>query len=135
MAFCAREALPGVYQIQDCMGVCMTLLVGQRAALLVDTGYGLEDVQAYIRTKTQLPLEVVLTHGHHDHCLGARWFAQTYMFPADEKDFRTYTGRKRGGAFWTAPGPRGLPWTSKRFCMRRCGCPPLSRRAKSTWAA
>ena len=46
MAFQSIEILPGVWQIQDNMGVCMTLLCGEDQALLIDTGYGLEDVAA-----------------------------------------------------------------------------------------
>jgi len=92
MPFESREVLPGVHHIKDAMGVCMTLLVGEKSALLVDAGYGTEDVHAYIRTLTKLPLSVIITHGHHDHCLGARWFEQTMMFAEDQQDFITYTG-------------------------------------------
>ena len=92
MPFAANEVLPGVHHIKDAMGVCMTLLVGDNAALLVDTGYGTEDVQAYVKTITSLPLTVLLTHGHHDHALGARWFEKTCMFAEDIPDFVTYTG-------------------------------------------
>lgn len=74
------------------MGVCMTLLAGQARALLIDTGYGLEDVSAFVRTLTSLPLTVLLTHHHHDHALGARWFSQTLMFPEDAEAFPLYTG-------------------------------------------
>lgn len=124
MAFESREVLPGVHHIRDAMGVCMTLLVGSQAALLVDTGYGTEDVQAYVRTLTQLPLSVIITHGHHDHALGARWFQQTMMFAEDKADFLTYTGtetRKRvlqqalskgltvDDSFMTAEIPMPLP--------------------------
>lgn len=93
MGFQAKEFFPGVYHIQDAMGVCMTLLCGENAALLVDTGYGLENVRAYVERLTDRPLTVMLTHGHHDHCLGARWFPSVRMRGEDEADFRTYTGR------------------------------------------
>ena len=98
MPFESHEVLPGVHHIKDAMGVCMTLLVGEQSALLVDAGYGTEDVHAFVRTLTDLPLSVVITHGHHDHCLGARWFDKTMMFHEDQQDFLTYTGpetRKR----------------------------------------
>ena len=49
MAFEWKEALPGVFHIRDGMGVCMTLLRGEKRALLVDTGYGAEDVAAFAR--------------------------------------------------------------------------------------
>lgn len=89
--FTAREVLPGVYHIQDAMGVCFTLLCGSERALLVDTGYGLHDVSAFVKTLTDLPVDVLLTHGHHDHVLGARWFAKTRMFAEDQADFARYT--------------------------------------------
>ena len=89
--FRAAEVLKGVWHIADCMGVCMTLLAGKESALLVDTGYGLEDVQAYVRTITALPLRVLLTHAHHDHILGARWFDDACMLEADLADFAQYT--------------------------------------------
>lgn len=88
----ADQVMPGVYHIRDALGVYMTLLAGTRGALLVDTGYGLEDVQAFVRTITGLPLMVILTHGHHDHCMGARWFEQVSMFPEDAEDFCELTG-------------------------------------------
>ena len=71
MAFHALQVLPDVYHIQDCMGVCMTLLVGKDRALLVDTGYGLENVLEMTASITALPVTVLLTHAHHDHALGA----------------------------------------------------------------
>lgn len=92
MPFESREVLPGVHHIKDAMGVCMTLLVGEKSALLVDAGYGTEDVHTFVRTLTRLPLSVIITHGHHDHCLGARWFEKTMMFAEDQQDFLTYTG-------------------------------------------
>ena len=92
MAFISRELLPGVFHIEDALGVCFTLLTGKRRALLVDTGYGLEDVRAFVRTLTDLPLEVWLTHGHHDHALGARWFPAVYLHPAEMEIYARYTG-------------------------------------------
>ena len=89
--FKAAQVLPGVWQIADCMGVCMTLLAGAERALLVDTGYGLENVQAFVHSITGLPLNVLLTHAHHDHILGARWFPRTCMLKEDLADFEQYT--------------------------------------------
>lgn len=91
MAFTYTEPLPGVYHIRDALGVCMTLLCGEERALLADTGYGLEDVSAFVRTLTDKPLTVMLTHHHHDHVLGARWFPETVMFEEDLPAFSYYT--------------------------------------------
>ena len=91
MAFQSHEVMPGVFHIRDAMGVCMTLLAGRDRALLVDTGYGLEDVASYVGTLTALPVTVLLTHGHHDHALGARWFRQVMLFPEEKQVYAYYT--------------------------------------------
>ena len=93
--FSSYEALPGVFHIGDAMGVYMTLLIGSERALLVDAGYGLEDVSAFVRLLTDKPVTVLLTHAHHDHALGARWFDETYMFPQDLPSWPIYTGEER----------------------------------------
>ena len=90
--FQLAEIAPGVKHIQDAMGVCFTLIEGDKRAILFDTGYGMEDVQAYVRTLTDKPVKVYLSHGHHDHVLGARWFGQTLMGEADMDEFRERTG-------------------------------------------
>lgn len=92
VAFRSHMVAEGVYQIEDIMGVCMTLLTGTESALLIDTGYGLENVRDYIKSITGLPLRVFLTHGHHDHILGARWFTETCMFALDRDEFILRTG-------------------------------------------
>ena len=74
MSFELNHICEGITHIRDAMGVCMTLIEGDKAALLVDTGYGTEDVAAFVRTLTDKPRTVLLTHHHHDHALGARWF-------------------------------------------------------------
>ena len=42
--FSIQTVFQGIDHITDAMGVCMTLLHGNRQALLFDTGYGTEDV-------------------------------------------------------------------------------------------
>lgn len=91
MAFTVHAVMPGVWHIVDCMGVCMTLLEGENAAMLVDTGYGIEDVADFMHHMTDLPLTVFLTHNHHDHAMGARCFPETYMLEADMADWRMFT--------------------------------------------
>lgn len=109
MSFSVNQVLPGIWHIQDCMGVCMTLLTGARRALLVDTGYGLEDVHAQVRAITSLPLTVLLTHAHHDHALGARWFSQVSLFPQDLPYFDIYTSPARRRRVLDSAVLRGIP--------------------------
>ena len=91
MSFKAERALPGVTHIMDAMGVCMTLLEGKDRALLIDAGYGLENVRDHVQTLTDRPVSLVLTHGHHDHALGAMHFERVLIHPAEEPVYRTYT--------------------------------------------
>ena len=93
--FQLAEIAPGVKHIQDAMGVCFTLIEGDKRAILFDTGYGMEDVQAYVRTLTDKPVKVYLSHGHHDHILGARWFDHSLMDPEDLEEFRLRAGREQ----------------------------------------
>ncbi len=88
-----REVLPGVFLMRDPMGVCMTLLRGSREALLVDTGYGLGNARRAAETLAKGPLRVLLTHGHHDHALGALDFDSVLLSKEDREVYRTYTGR------------------------------------------
>lgn len=108
MAFEWKEMLFGVIQIRDAMGVCMTLLKGADRALLVDTGYGVEDVGAFVRTLTDLPLTVILTHGHHDHALGSRWFSEVFLLPEDFSVYETYTGDFWRRDVWNGAAQRGF---------------------------
>ncbi len=93
MGFAHEQILPGVFHIRDTLGVHMTLLTGSEKALLVDTGYGLEDTAAYVRSLTRLPLTVFLTHGHFDHALGSRWFDRVLLLPEEREVYREYTSR------------------------------------------
>ena len=127
MGFTSHELLPGVYHIEDCMGVCFTLIVGISRALLVDAGYGFEDVAAFVRGLTQLPVTLWLSHAHHDHALGARWFDAVRLHPDERPLYEEYQsehwtdhvleGARENGicvdeAAWRArpmPAPEALP--------------------------
>ncbi len=107
--FTAREVFPGIIHITDNMGVSFTLISGSDSALLIDCGYGLEDVAAFVRTLTDRPVELILTHGHHDHVLGARWFARSRIAAEDLEEFRLRTGRAQREAVAGQARQNGLP--------------------------
>ena len=91
--FWVRNPDEGVYHIRDALGAHMTLLIGRERALLLDTGYGLWDVAAMVRTLTRLPLTVVCTHAHADHVLGCRWFEEVWLAPSEVADYPLASGR------------------------------------------
>ncbi len=106
--FTARKVFPGITQITDNMGVSFTLMEGEDSALLSDAGYGLEDVRKYAASLTDKPCELILTHGHHDHVLGARWFDSCRMDRADLEEYRLRTGREQREAVLAQAAGKGL---------------------------
>lgn len=123
MSFEMNQVCPGVTHIRDCMGVCMTLIEGERAALLVDTGYGVEDVAAFVATLTDKPVTVLLTHNHHDHALGARWFDKTVMFPEDLAEWEVFTSATKRRAVLSQAQAKGLHVTEEAFLQGTCRPP------------
>ncbi len=106
--FTVCRPFPGVAHITDAMGVSFTLIEGKDSALLFDCGYGLEDVAAYVRTLTERPVELILSHGHHDHMLGARWFDHSLMDPADLEEFILRSGEEQRRKVQQQAADRGL---------------------------
>jgi len=59
------------------------LLVGEASALVVDTGASARaghTLLSAIREVTRLPLAVVLTHAHYDHCGGTAGFGEVTVY-------------------------------------------------------
>lgn len=127
MSFEVNQVCPDVLHIRDAMGVCMTLIIGADAALLVDTGYGTEDVSAFVRTLTDRPLTVLLTHCHHDHALGVRWFGKSVMLVADQPLWATFTGMEKRRQVLSQAMAKGLPVTEGNFLTGTCALPEAIR--------
>lgn len=69
------------------------LIVGEKRALVVDTGYGEEDIKALARTVTDVPLLLVNTHRHLDHVTGDGQFEEVYAHPAEFEDIAVFNPR------------------------------------------
>lgn len=59
------------------------LVTGSKSGLIIDTMCGYENVRAVAEEITDLPLEVINTHGHFDHIYGNVYFEKVYIHPAD----------------------------------------------------
>ena len=68
-----------LFQLQNTVGNCASLVVGRERALLFDTMSGLGDLKAEVEQITSLPLTVVNSHGHFDHAGGNIQFDQVYL--------------------------------------------------------
>lgn len=71
-------------------GLCY-LICGEDKALLVDTGVGYKDLPEIVHALTDLPIEVVNTHGHVDHIGGNHFFDHIWLHEKDRKIFRHHT--------------------------------------------
>ena len=59
------------------------LIVGEQQALLIDTGFEDSGVYQAVREVTDLPVQVLLTHGDRDHTGGLKDFGSCYLNQKD----------------------------------------------------
>jgi glyoxylase-like metal-dependent hydrolase (beta-lactamase superfamily II) len=82
-AFITKELGNGVIRIEGQGAVGMYLVIGEERAALLDTGLGAHDLSEFVRTLTDKPVDVYLTHGHLDHAGGMYWFDEVHMSHKD----------------------------------------------------
>lgn len=70
------------YAITDDFVRCF-LLVGDKQALLIDTGVSGGDLRGFCQSITALPITVVNTHADPDHVAANGQFAHFYLHPAE----------------------------------------------------
>ena len=66
------------------------LIVGEQQALLIDTGFEDSGVYQAVREVTDLPVQVLLTHGDRDHTGGLKDFGSCYP---NQKDWHLLDSR------------------------------------------
>jgi glyoxylase-like metal-dependent hydrolase (beta-lactamase superfamily II) len=106
-----KQLHKGVYSIFEPSEVFCYLLVGEKEALLYDTTFGLADLAETVREITDLPLHVVLSHGHYDHVNGAFQFDGAYIHPSEEVlcvKHASRTGRRGAIERWAQQFPESL---------------------------
>lgn len=67
-----------IWQIAEDNGVYCTLVKGSELAVLIDTGYGVRNLRAFIEENITTPYIVINSHGHPDHIGGNHWFDTVY---------------------------------------------------------
>ena len=90
----AEKIYENTYVIDD-HGVRIFILVGKEKALVVDTGFSGPDVRKLAAEVTDLPLELLNTHGDMDHVSGNAAFPEFYMHPAEACAYH-HSGRSTG---------------------------------------
>ena len=87
--FKTQDMGKGVIRIEGpCQEFCF-LVLGEKKAALIDTGSGFGDIRQLVSQFTSLPVQVLLTHGHMDHCGGVFFFEEAWLHPDDFELFRT----------------------------------------------
>jgi glyoxylase-like metal-dependent hydrolase (beta-lactamase superfamily II) len=91
--YTSEQLTPHLWRLKDSFGVAMYLVVGQQCAALLDTGYGLTGLRDTVCQITDLPVIVLLSHGHIDHAFGIYEFADVpvYMHPLDAETYKTHS--------------------------------------------
>jgi len=78
-----EEVQPGLFAIDDEKSASMYLIAGTEKALLIDTGVLKPDILPMLRTLTDKPIELALTHAHIDHMYHAEEFDTVYLHERD----------------------------------------------------
>ncbi|MCR5230428.1 MAG: MBL fold metallo-hydrolase [Solobacterium sp.] len=72
-----------LYMITETESIHCYLLIGSERALVIDAGWGYEDIRPIIRSITDKPYMLAVTHGDPDHGLGAVRFGEFCIHPLD----------------------------------------------------
>ena len=72
-------------RLTDIAGTHFYLVRGDREAALLDTGVGCGSLDGFVRSLTNLPVRVFITHGHVDHAMGAGAFEDVWLSPLDRE--------------------------------------------------
>ena len=71
------------------------LILGGERAVLLDTGMGIADLKAEVDRLTDLPVVVVVSHGHYDHVGDNHRFKDVWAFDSDSDIARIEEGKSR----------------------------------------
>lgn len=81
--FKAKKLFDNVTVIGGLGGELCYLVEGTKRALLIDALTGVGSLKAFVRELTDLPVQVVNTHGHVDHCGANFEYGACHIHPAD----------------------------------------------------
>lgn len=78
------EFSDGIFEIDEFDCASVFVIVGEKRALVLDTGTGIGNLRRVIEGRiTAKPYDVVLTHNHVDHAGGAGFFDSVWVHEAD----------------------------------------------------
>lgn len=75
------------FRVEDNNTVRFFLLIGDREALLIDSGMEISNAKEIAKNLTSLPLKLLNTHADRDHLGSVNEFDTFYMHPLEEENF------------------------------------------------
>lgn len=81
--FIHEKVTDNIMRIISPCEVCMYLVVGERQAVLIDTGFGVGSLKSYVDKLIDKEYDVIISHGHLDHAGGAGEFEQVFLNKRD----------------------------------------------------
>ena len=87
-----QQLKPGLYLMDEAHEATGYLVVGEKAACLIDTMNGYNDLYQAVRAITDRPVTVVNTHGHPDHIFGNVYFEEAFLHPRDMELAASFAG-------------------------------------------
>lgn len=105
------------------------LVKGTKRSALIDSGCGFGSLKAEVDKVNDMPLIVLLTHGHQDHAMGAVEFETVYLNPEEEevytrqcnRDYRLWGLKISRDAVHVTPDDLLTPAPFSRFLSLREG--------------
>lgn len=76
--YAVADNVYAIYEPYNWQSVISYLIVGQKKAILFDSGMGLDSIQAVVKYLTKLPVSVINSHTHYDHIGGNADFDSIY---------------------------------------------------------
>lgn len=83
MTYNIHPVADNVWAMQEGTAVSSYLVIGSKAALLIDAGGMLPNMREKVEELTKLPVTVTLTHAHRDHIFCLNQFESACIDPAD----------------------------------------------------
>lgn len=81
--FKSKKLFDNVTAIGGLGGELCYLVEGGKKALLIDALSGVGSLKSFVRELTDLPVQLVNTHGHVDHCGANFEYGECFLHPAD----------------------------------------------------
>ncbi|MBE5890113.1 MAG: MBL fold metallo-hydrolase [Lachnospiraceae bacterium] len=88
--FQAEQVNHHITCIRSHSGELMYFLQGSKHAILMDTCLGIKGLRSYVDALANQPYDVIITHGHIDHAMGAQEFMDDHKIYMNLKDMDLY---------------------------------------------